>query len=102
MKVAIYCRVSTEDQEREGTSLDSQRQACLAKASEEGYEVPASLIFVETYSGLSLDRPELTRLRTLTRDNPVAALIAYSPDRLCRNGEDILTLAKVWLSSGQN
>ncbi len=28
MKAAIYCRVSTEDQEREGTSLDSQLEAC--------------------------------------------------------------------------
>ena len=29
MKAAIYCRVSTEDQEREGTSLDTQLEACL-------------------------------------------------------------------------
>jgi len=29
MKIAaIYCRVSTEEQEREGTSLDSQAESC--------------------------------------------------------------------------
>lgn len=28
MKACIYCRVSTEDQEREGTSLQTQREAC--------------------------------------------------------------------------
>ena len=36
MKAAIYCRVSTEDQEREGTSLQSQREACIKKAKELG------------------------------------------------------------------
>jgi site-specific DNA recombinase len=100
MKAAIYSRVSTEDQEKEGTSLESQRQACLAKAVAEGYQVPQELIFVETYSGLSLERPELTKLRAIARDDPMAAVIAYSPDRLCRNGEDILTLAKEFKAHG--
>lgn len=31
MRAAIYCRVSTEDQEREGTSLDSQLEACALR-----------------------------------------------------------------------
>jgi len=36
MKAAIYCRVSTEDQEREGSSLDSQLEACVKKALDLG------------------------------------------------------------------
>ena len=39
MGAAIYCRVSTEDQEREGTSLQSQLEACRKLAQERGYEV---------------------------------------------------------------
>jgi len=85
MKSAIYCRVSTEDQEREGTSLDSQLEACLRKAHELRYEVPEELIFKETYSGLSLDRPILTRLRELVRNQEINALIAYTLDRLSRD-----------------
>lgn len=100
MKAAIYCRVSTEDQEREGTSLESQKQACLTKARAENYEVPETLIFTETYSGLSLDRPELTKLRDIARDGSLVAVIVYTPDRLCRNGEDILTLAKEFKAHG--
>ena len=92
MKAAIYCRVSTQDQQDQGTSLDSQREACLKKAEELGYQVPENLMFTETYSGLSLDRPELTKLRDIANDDPMAAIIAYTPDRLCRNGEDILTI----------
>lgn len=94
MKAAIYCRVSTEDQEREGTSLDSQLEACLNKARELGYKVPEGLIFRETYSGLTLDRPELAKLRHKASDNEIKAIIVYTPDRLCRVGEDILSLAK--------
>lgn len=36
---AIYCRVSTEDQEREGTSLQTQLEACLAYCQQKGYQV---------------------------------------------------------------
>ena len=37
MRAAIYCRVSTEEQEREGTSLTSQQKACEQFARERGY-----------------------------------------------------------------
>ena len=39
MKTAIYCRVSTDDQEKEGTSLQTQRNACLAYCQQQGYDV---------------------------------------------------------------
>jgi len=85
MKAAIYCRVSTEDQEREGTSLQSQLEACLRKAHELGYEAPEELTILETYSGLTLDRPKLGQLRQWVRDNEVEAVIAYTLDRLSRD-----------------
>ena len=85
MRAAIYCRVSTEDQEREGTSLDSQLEACLKKADELGYEVPEDFIILETYSGLTLDRPKLPRLRQWMRDKEVDAVIGYTLDRLSRD-----------------
>ncbi|GAH62288.1 unnamed protein product [marine sediment metagenome] len=68
MRAAIYCRVSTEDQEREGTSLDSQLEACLGKAGELCYDVPEEFTILETYSGLTLDRPKLPQLREWVRD----------------------------------
>lgn len=85
MKAAIYARVSTEDQEREGTSLQSQTEACLKLAQDKGYEVPEEFIIAETYSGLSLDRPRLNELRQWVRDKEVDALIAYTLDRLSRD-----------------
>jgi site-specific DNA recombinase len=94
MKAAIYCRVSTEEQGKEGTSLESQQIACLKKAADLGYEAPEALIFRETYSGLSLDRPLLSQLRNKAREGEFGSVVAYSPDRLSRVGEDILSLAK--------
>jgi len=44
--VSIYTRVSTEEQAESGTSLDTQKEACLAKARELGYDAPDKYIVV--------------------------------------------------------
>jgi site-specific DNA recombinase len=85
MKAAIYCRVSTEDQEREGTSLKSQLEACIKKADELGYESTNEHSLTETYSGLTLDRPKLSQLREWVRNKQVDAVISYTLDRLSRD-----------------
>jgi site-specific DNA recombinase len=85
MKAAIYCRVSTEDQEREGTSLNSQLETCVKLARERGYEVPESYCVMETYSGLSLDRPKLNQVREWARSGELDVVIAYTLDRLSRD-----------------
>ncbi|MFC1861739.1 recombinase family protein [Chloroflexota bacterium] len=85
MKAAIYCRVSTEDQEREGTSLQSQLEACKKLAQEQGYEAPEEFIFKETYSGLSIDRPKLNEVRQYVREKRLDMVIAYTLDRLSRD-----------------
>ena len=84
MNAAIYCRVSTEEQEREGTSLDSQLEACVKKAQELGYET-SNYTIQETWSGLTLDRPKLTELREWVRNKEISAVIAYTLDRLSRD-----------------
>lgn len=85
MRAALYTRVSTEDQEREGTSLNSQLEACLKKAQELGYMTGEDLIIQEVCSGLTLDRPGLNRLRQWASDKQVDAVIAYTLDRLSRD-----------------
>jgi site-specific DNA recombinase len=100
IKAAVYCRVSTEDQEKEGTSLGSQLAACLEKATELGYEVPDELVYKETYSGLAIDRPLFGTLREKVKAGIVDAVIVFSPDRLSRVGEDVLTLFKEFKLAG--
>ncbi len=82
-KTAIYCRVSTDDQEKEGTSLQTQLDACLKYCQEKGYQVARK--FSETYSGLTLDRPKLNELRDLVRGYDLEVIVVYCLDRLSRD-----------------
>ena len=84
-KATIYCRVSTEDQKREGTSLDTQLSACLKFAEKKGYQVLPEFIFREARSGLSLDRPLLGELRDAAKNKHIDIIIAYCLDRLSRD-----------------
>jgi site-specific DNA recombinase len=83
MKAAIYCRVSTDNQEKEGTSLQTQLENCLSYCQSKDYDV--SYRFSEAYSGLSLERPELDKLRELVRSEAIDVIVCYSLDRLSRD-----------------
>jgi len=80
---AIYCRVSTEDQEKEGTSLQTQLEACREYCKNKGYEV--AYRFSEAYSGLTIDRPKLNELRELVRSSDIDVVVVYCLDRFSRN-----------------
>ena len=83
MRTATYCRVSTGTQETDGTSLDSQLEACLAYCRSKDYNIAYQ--FKETYSGDALERPELDKLRELVRSEQVDAVVIYCLDRLSRD-----------------
>jgi site-specific DNA recombinase len=83
MKVAIYCRVSTEGQEQDGTSLQTQLEACLKYCQVKNYEVAYQ--FREAFSGLSLERPKLNELRELVRSDEIDVVVVYSLDRFSRD-----------------
>jgi len=81
--VAIYCRVSTDNQEAEGTSLQTQLEACLKYCKDKGYHV--AYRFSEAYSGLTLERPKLNELRELVRAGDINVIVVYCLDRLSRD-----------------
>jgi site-specific DNA recombinase len=85
MKVAaIYARVSSEQQKEENT-IASQTAALVSFAHAEGYSVPDEWIFEDQgYSGASLVRPGLERVRDLAAEGQIQAVLVYSPDRLSR------------------
>ena len=80
----IYCRVSTEEQ-KNGFSLDTQLPPCRQLLEREGFIVPEQYIFQEIYTGTTLDRPKLRRVREILQQPDVGALAVYDPDRLTRN-----------------
>ena len=83
MKAAIYCRVSTEGQEQDGTSLQTQLEACQRYCQSKGYEVTYQ--FSEAWSGLSLERPKLAELREVVRSESIDCVVVYSLDRFSRD-----------------
>jgi len=97
---AIYARVSTTDQADKGYSLPTQLEACQAMARQEGYAVPESHIFVDDYTGTSLNRPQLTPLRDLVRQRLVQAVFVYDLDRLSRKLAHQLLLSEEFEPAG--
>jgi site-specific DNA recombinase len=82
MNIALYARVSSDTQTKDGT-IDSQIEALhdYAKANQ--------LTIIEEclddgYSGTTLDRPGLDRLRDLAQAGIIEGVLILSPDRLSR------------------
>src|SRR5918992_6108821 len=79
---AIYARVSSERQREEGT-VQSQLAGLRELAAERGLLVAEELVFCdEGFSGATLVRPALERLRD--REGRFEVLLCHSPDRLAR------------------
>ena len=81
---AIYARVSSDKQKEENT-IASQTAALIAFAREQGYSVPDEWVFEdEGYSGATLVRPGLERVRDLAAEGQIQAILVHAPDRLSR------------------
>ena len=81
---AIYARVSSE-QQREENTIASQTASLIEFASSHDLEVPAEWVFEdEGYSGATLERPGLERVRDLAAEGQIQVVLAYAPDRLSR------------------
>src|SRR5271170_983660 len=80
----IYARVSSE-QQKEANTIASQTAALVEFAKKQGYDVPDEYVFQdEGYSGSTLLRPGLERVRDLAAEGHIQAVLAFSPDRLSR------------------
>ncbi len=81
---AIYARVSSE-QQREANTIASQTASLIEFAQGHDLEVPQEWVFEDDgYSGATLERPGLERVRDLAAEGQIQVVLAYSPDRLSR------------------
>ena len=84
MQVAIYARVSSDQQTEAGT-IKSQISALMERAGSDGLKVPEELKFVDDgFSGATLVRPALERLRDVVYGGALDRVYIQSPDRLSR------------------
>ncbi len=85
MRVALYARVSTRRQAQAQT-LEQQLERLADHTRQQGWEVPLDHIFRDDgYSGASLKRPGLDRLRDRAAARTLDLVVITAPDRLARN-----------------
>jgi len=83
-QVAMYARVSSE-QQAEAHTVASQVAAVRERVAADGLTVSEAMQFLdEGYSGATLIRPGLERLRDVIAAGTVDRLYVHSPDRLAR------------------
>jgi site-specific DNA recombinase len=99
MKFAIYIRVSTEDQAKEGYSLEVQREHLESFAKREGLEI-FKLYQDDGISGYSTERPALKELLGDAKDKKFDLVLVYKIDRFSRNLKDLLNLVDELSSCG--
>ncbi|HYM60760.1 MAG TPA: recombinase family protein [Thermoanaerobaculia bacterium] len=87
MKYFIYCRKSTESEDRQILSLDSQESEVVKLvATFPGVEVVES--FRESQSAKKPGRPIFEHMLARIDNGEAAGIIAWNPDRLARNALD--------------
>ena len=100
IQVAFYARVSGEQQAAAHT-IESQIAALRERANNDGTPVPPERQFVDDgYSGASLIRPALDRLRDLVNLGAIDRIYVHSPDRLARNYAYQVLLLDEWRRRG--
>lgn len=95
MKVAIYCRVSTEDQDAE-----KQVKACLEYCERNNFEV--FKVYKDVISGTKSSRPAFNKLLEDMRHYRFNAVMVTKLDRLGRSLKHLLTLIDEFANKGIN
>ena len=99
---AIYARVSTKKQEKEGYSITEQLSFMRDIAQRLGYGVPTEYQFHESASAFSegLDREEFGKVRKLVREGKIDAFIFFDRNRFTRDMGDGVILRREFYQNG--
>jgi|SRR3989338_4505850 len=100
-KVGIYVRVSTEEQAKEGISIDAQIDRCRAFCKARGWKL--FKIYTDAgYSAGTMDRPALKDLIGDITENKFSILLVYKIDRFSRKLKDLISILEDLKSKGVN
>ena len=92
MMVAVYVRVSTQRQAQAQT-IEQQLERLRVHLRSQAVELTSASIFRDDgYSGATLNRPGLDRLRDAARAGGVEQVLVTDPDRLARNYVQLMVL----------
>lgn len=82
-RAVLYARVSTQDQAREGVSLETQENLARKYCEERGWALVDT--YVDVQSGRSDRRPQLKRMEQDAQARKFDVVIVYKLDRLARS-----------------
>ena len=85
--VAIYCRVSSNDQKQHG-DLDRQKTRVMEYCVSKGYKV--GYVLDDCCSGMKYNRPKLDKLYELVTSRKISKVVVEHKDRLVRFGFDCI------------
>ena len=95
MKAALYVRVSTDEQAREGYSIESQKDSIIHFVKSQGWEV-YHLYIDDGYSAKDLDRQAMQQLIRDAEERKFNVVVFYKLDRLVRSVGDLDKLLKLF------
>lgn len=94
-RVAIYIRVSTEEQKRDGYGLDSQEKRLNGYVTSNpglGLITKPEWLYSDTHTGSDLNRPALNRLREDVKRKKFDAVLVWKIDRFSRSLKHLINL----------
>ena len=95
---ALYLRVSTEDQAKEGFSINAQKEKLTKYAEINDWDIYDYYID-DGISGKNIkDRNEINRLLSDVKSGKVKNILVYKLDRLTRSVADLINLIKLFES----
>lgn len=101
LKVAIYSRVSTEEQAKEGLSVDAQIEKCKSFCNARDWEI--FKIYKDAgYSAGSLKRPALELLLRDAQEKKFDIILVYKIDRFSRKLRDLILVLEELKEQGIN
>jgi len=95
MKCAIYVRVSTDEQVKEGFSIPAQKERLKAFCLSQGWEIVEEYI-EEGWSAKNLERPIMQKMLKDIKRNNIDIILVYRLDRLTRSVLDLYNLLKTF------
>ena len=95
---AVYMRVSTEDQAKEGFSINAQKEKLTKYAEANDWDIYDYYIDDGVSGKNTKDRLEVTRLISDVKSGKIKNVLVYKLDRLTRNVADLITLINLFES----
>ena len=93
LKVAIYVRVSTEEQAQSGYSIPAQIEKLQAMCKSQDWQLLPAYVD-DGYSGKDMDRPAMQRLLADGRKKKFSVILVYKLDRVSRRLSDLVSLGE--------